>query len=311
MPTAPKKGGDTGHSSKRLPRRHPPTPGFCSHRQQCGLCDVADAAERPDLLTARWSPGGAAVPQRGCRRTKPARRTSATEASGGRETCSPARGRSRAVPETRPGPTEAAVPRGPAVSPATRPPPPPRLSLPPESASSPVTAERGPRLAPSTPCLGAQVRGLGREGAGCKAAPHPVPSPLPLEARPKGQPFQGCQARSPSPTPSSTRGCALHPCQHKGPARGPGPPSTRALPGREEPVSTDGPDHQGRLGQHVPSQPNRQRPETLETGAALAAEPTGHAGVHSPALPHQGPHPGGTAGPSHTRVPRTSTHSEV
>ena len=129
------------------------------------------------------------------------------------------------------------MPRAPAVGPATRAmaPAPTLLSLPPEGASSPVTAQR--------------------RDPGWKAAPHPVLSPLPLEARPRGQPLQGRQARSPSPTPSSTRGSALHTYQHEGPARGPVPPVTQALPGPEEPVSTDGPDanHQGQLGLHVPS----------------------------------------------------------
>lgn len=95
---SPPKGRDTGHGSKRLPRRHPPHPGLLFPRAAARLCDVTDAAERPDSLTAHWFLCGAAVPKRRRRRTKPARQTSATEASAGREACSPVRGCSRAVP---------------------------------------------------------------------------------------------------------------------------------------------------------------------------------------------------------------------
>ena len=257
-------GGDTGHSSKRLPRRYPP--GCRSHGQQRGLCEATDAAERREhLFTAHCFLCGAAVPKCRWRRAKPTRQTSATEASGGREACSPVRGCSQAVSPRHglgqqrrpcPGPPPSARPHGPWPSPPTL------LLLPPEGASSPVTAQRGdPGLFHPLPAWGpgAQVRGLGREGAGWKAAPHPVPSPLPLEARPRGQPLQGRQAHSPSPTPSSTRGSALHTCQHEGPARGPVPPATRALPGPEEPVSTDGPDGQSPRSTgapHVPIHPN-------------------------------------------------------
>ena len=215
------------------------------------------------------------------------------------------------APETWPGPAEAAVPRGPADSPATRPPPPTRLSLPPESASSPVTAERGdPGSLRPLPAWELRSEAWADRALAGKLLPTLSRAHCPWRPGLGVSPSRGVRPAHPPPHPPAHGGLPCTPVS-KGPCKGLVPPATRAPPGREEPVSTDGPDHPGRLGQHVPSQPNRQRPETLETGAALAAAPTGHAGVHSPALPHQGPHPGGTAGPSHTCVPHMSTHSEA
>lgn len=129
------------------------------------------------------------------------------------------------APKTCPGPAEAAMPRTPPSAWATQ----TRAPAP----GLPLTAPQG-RVPPGH-CRGREPRSSGgRERAGWKAAPHPVPSPPPSEPRPRGQRPQGCQARSPSLTPSSTRGSALHTCQQEGPARGPVPPATRALPGLEE-----------------------------------------------------------------------------
>ena len=89
------------------------------------------------------------------------------------------------VPKTWPGPAEAAMPRAPAVSPATR-------AMAP-APNSPLAATRGcvlpghcperrPRLVPSTPCLGARSSGQrpGQRGRWLEGCSPPRPKPTAL-----------------------------------------------------------------------------------------------------------------------------------
>lgn len=181
------------------------------------------------------------------------------------------------------------------------PPPPVSLSLPPKGASPPVTAEGG---------------SPGAQGAESVLAGKLLPTPS-----------RAHRPRSPGLGVSAPRGVRpAHPPSHP-PAHGGlpcTPVSRRGLQGgqsRPRPgpslgwrSSTNGPDGQSQTSTGappVPTHPNRQTPEILETDAAPAAEPTDHACVHCPSPPDQGPHPRRTTGPSHKCVPRTSTHSEA
>lgn len=218
MPAAP-KGGDTGHSSKAAHAGHP-HPGLLFPQAaarplwqwllQGQIC--LSLSPRARLPSRSRGAGREQSPQGEPRPLRPLEE----------EACSPAR--------RRPAPgcarDTAWANRGsraqdPAVSPATAPRP-FASTLPPEVTSSQSTAG-GTQARSIHSCLGAQVRRPGRERALAAKLLPTLSEPTALEARPKGQPFQGVRPAHPPPRTSSTRGvpCTL---SAQGPRKGPGPP---------------------------------------------------------------------------------------
>lgn len=246
------------------------------------------------------------------------RQTLATGASGGRDACSPARGCSWTVPlrcgqgqqrQPCPGPRRQPGPHRP------RPPPPASLSLPPKGTSSPVTAGGGAQAHSIHSPPGAQElrsEAWAERVLAGKLLPTPSRAQCPRRPGLGVGPPRGVRPAHPPSHPPAHGGLPCTPVSMRGLQGGQSRPQPGPSLGWRS--STDGPDGQSQTSTGtlpVPTHPNRQTLEILETDAAPAAEPADHACVHCAGPPDQGPHPRRTTGPSHTCVLLRSTGGDT